>query len=158
MADTTERLSGRLRSEGEKTLDFFRHLSQEQWEQTVYSEGIRWLVRDVLAHFVSAESSFNRLITNVLSGGSGAPEDFDIDRFNLRQVSQLQESSLSDLLGKFSVYRQANVELVSGLHAEDLSRIGRHPFLGVVPLSDIIKMIYRHNQIHLRDLKRIVMS
>jgi hypothetical protein len=38
----------------------------------------------------------------------------------------------------------------------DLERIGRNPFLGEVPLVEIVKLIYRHNQIHLRDLKRLL--
>jgi hypothetical protein len=31
---------------------------------------------------------------------------------------------------------------------------GRHPFLGRAPLSEIIKIIYRHNQIHLREIRQ----
>jgi hypothetical protein len=38
----------------------------------------------------------------------------------------------------------------------DLANTGRHPFLGWVAVEDIIKMLYRHDQIHLRDLRRLL--
>jgi hypothetical protein len=36
----------------------------------------------------------------------------------------------------------------------DLAKLGRHPFLGITSLEDIIKMVYRHNQIHMREIRR----
>jgi hypothetical protein len=38
----------------------------------------------------------------------------------------------------------------------DLERIGRHPFLGVAPLVEMIKLVYRHNGIHIRDARKLV--
>ena len=35
----------------------------------------------------------------------------------------------------------------------DLEKIGRHPFLGQTTLREMIKMVYLHNQIHIRDIK-----
>jgi hypothetical protein len=121
-------------------------------------EGAGWRVRQVLAHFVSSEASFLQLIGDILSGGSGAPEDFDIDRFNRRKVAGMASKGPAELLAQFAHLRQSTVDLVNCLALEDLKKKGRHPYLGVVPLTDVIKMIYRHNQIHLRDLRRVLRS
>ena len=46
--------------------------------------------------------------------------------------------------------------VVAHMTPEDLPKVGRHPFLGAAPLEDIIKLLYRHNQIHQRDVRRLL--
>ena len=156
MPDTPDRLGERLSTEGNKTVEFFRALNHEQMECTLYTEGSCWSIRQVLAHIVSAEQAYGRLIEDVLGGGHGAPEGYDIDRFNEREVAGTGSTSSSDLLLQFDLRRRANVELVSHLNPDDLSRVGRHPYLGQAPLEDIIKLLYRHVQIHQRDVRRLL--
>lgn len=154
MAETPQRLVERLSDEGRKSIDFFKDLRPEQWEISVYSEGSRWSVRQVLAHFVSAERAFSLLIRDVLEGGEGAPEGFDIDRFNEGQVSKMGSLLPLDLLAQFEESRRTSIELVAHLQTDDLVKVGRHPFLGQAALEDIIKLLYRHNQIHQRDIRK----
>ena len=155
MADTPVDLSGRLIREGEKVLAFFQSLGGEQLDRCVYTDGAEWRVREVLAHFVSTERAFISLIENVLSGGSGAPEGFDIDAYNQRKVAALHDIDVPDLLEEFRQLRSRTAASVSRLEGDQLQRLARHPYLGVVPLVDIIKLVYRHNQIHLRDVRKI---
>ncbi len=154
MADTPQHLQTRLTSEAEKALAFFRELPEESWQQTIYTEGSCWTVRQVLAHFVSAEESIHRLMKNILAGGGGAPEDFNIDAYNERKVAALNEAAVDELMQQFSNYRQENAALVANMRPEDLAKTGRHPFLGIASLADIIKLLYRHNQIHLREMRQ----
>lgn len=154
MAETGPYLAERLRVEGEKSVRFFEELAPEDWGRTIYTEGSRWSVRDILAHFVAAEYAFTLLIDNILQGGSGSPEDLDLNEYNERRVAKLNADSVPELLAKFSQYRNANAQRVESLSAADLERRGRHPFLGVAPLVDTIKLIYRHNQIHQREIRQ----
>lgn len=156
MPESPTHLAERFRSEGEKTLAFFHGLTPEQWEHPVYSDGPAWTVRQVFAHFVSAEESFSNLADDILQGGLGAPEGFDIDRFNEHEVADLGGVSIPDLMKRFSIARHRIADLVAQMGETDLTRQGRHPFLGLAPLEDILKLIYRHNQIHLRDLRRVL--
>jgi len=154
-AETPEHLAERLVSEGEKTHNFFESLTPDEWQLKVYSDGTQWRVQQILAHFVASEVAFNHLISNILVGGEGTPEDFDIDVFNEREVLFYKNVPNSDLLELFNRYRRTNVTLISKMSLEDLERVGRHPFLGFAPVADIIKLIYRHNQIHQRDIRRL---
>jgi hypothetical protein len=156
MPETPERLVERLSSEGQKTLEFFCALSPEQWDLKVYSTGSQWNARQVLAHFVSAETAFIVLMENILEGGKGAPENFDIDRFNEHEVACLDLATPAELLEQFAIQRQASTRLVGCMTSEDLPKVGRHPFLGEAPLEDIVKLLYRHNQIHQRDVRRMI--
>lgn len=156
MADTPETLAERLANEGEKTSTFFSAIPADGWRQVVYVEATAWTVRQVLAHFVSAEAAFARLFEDILAGGNGAPQDFDIDVFNQQEVDGLMEIEPSELLDRFLRLRQENVARVIKMKPADLLRRGRHPFLGNVELVEIIKLLYRHNQIHQRDVRRVL--
>ena len=156
MSDTPEFLVERLNADGEKMAGFFAGLKPEDWSRPVYGEGEGWTVRDVLAHFVSVERSFLRLFENVLAGGSGAPDDFSIDRFNNAEVAGMAGADPQALLSDYRAARAAMAAWVRARKPEELEIRGRHPFLGPTSLADMIKMVYRHNQIHLRDLRRQV--
>jgi hypothetical protein len=158
MSETPEHLTERLRSDGERVQAFFRNLTPDQWEREIYSEGSRWNVCQILAHFVVSEQSMTRLVENILDGGSGSPEDFNLDVYNERQVASLSNVAVDGLLNQFSISRGKTADLVDKITERDLTRQGRHPFLGIATLEDIIKLIYRHNQIHLRDIKRVLGS
>jgi uncharacterized protein (TIGR03083 family) len=156
MPETVEFLVERLKSEGEKTADFFSALKDDQWQAVVYTEGETWSIRNVLAHFVTSEQAFLRLFANVQKGGMGAPENFDLDSYNAAQQEKTRAQSPQELLTQFRANRAAMVELVSSMSMDDLGKTGRHPFLGLTSLAEMIKMVYRHNQIHARDLRHLL--
>lgn len=156
MTEALERLVNRMTEEGQKTVQFFERLTPTQWERTIYSEGAQWTVRQVLAHFVAAEIGVRSLMQNILAGGSGAPQDFDLDRYNERKAAELSDLATEELIARFSDQRRATIEWLRGLNPDDLARTGRHPWLGVAPLDEIIQLMYRHNQIHQRDIRKLL--
>jgi hypothetical protein len=156
MADTPQRLVDRLLEEGEKTRQFFEAMPAVDWDLQVYSDGGQWRIRQILAHFVATEASLQRLVTNIRDGGEGSPPDFDINRFNESHVGRLEGRLPSELISEFFELRQRTAQMVAQLNPEDLQRTGRHPFLGIASLEEIIKLMYRHNQIHQRDIRKRV--
>jgi len=154
--ETPERLAERLASESQKVCDFFRDLSPEQWKSVVYTAGPAWTAHDILAHFVSAEQAIKLLIEQVCQGGEGAPDGFDIDGFNADEAKKFAAHSPAELLQNFKDSRQATIEMTAQMQPADLARNGRHPFLGWVATEEMLKMLYLHNQLHLRDLRRLL--
>jgi len=155
MSDTPAFLAERLLNEGQKTIEFYKAVEPSQWEKVVYTEGMCWTVQQVLAHFVATERAIQRLMKNILEGGPGSPEGFEIDVYNERKVAGLKESTPRELIEQFGLLRQNSVTLVSNMTQDDLNRRGRHPFLGVTELAEIIKLLYRHNQIHQREVRKV---
>jgi hypothetical protein len=154
MPDTPQALADRLREEGTRVIDFFNNLSQEQWGKCVYLQDSFWNFHHLFAHFVSSEIGRKDLILNIIAGGAGAPSEFEIDTFNQREVERLSGESNSQLLILFLQERSNLAEFVSTLKMEDLARIGNDPYLGAASLLEIVKLTYRHLQIHLRDARR----
>ncbi len=144
----------RMQDEGQKSAAYFRTLSAAQFGQQVYTTGPRWRVRDVLAHFVSAERMFIFYGREILAGGPGAPDDFIIDEFNLTQMAEFTEASTDSLLEQFEAARANTLAFLDSMADADLDRVGRHPWFGRVPVENMCKLIYRHNMLHERDARR----
>ena len=156
MSEITE-LSSKLASEGEKLVSFFNTLTDDHWNAVIYTEGTIWTTRNVLSHFVSAERAFLlSLFPNVVAGGPGASEEFSIDRFNARQQEKTSELTSHELLEQYKAIRSKMIDWVNQLSEEDLEKSGRHPFIGWTTLREMIKMVYVHNLIHYRDMRRVI--
>ena len=153
---TPAKLAARLQSEGEKVTAYFGALGDEDWSTEVYTEGDTWSIRNVLAHFVTSERGLLRLFKNICEGGPGASEDFSIDYYNARQQEKTRDLTPQELLAQFADVRADTVGWVAGLSDDDLSKEGRHPFLGQVQLIEMLKMLYIHNQIHFRDFRKLL--
>ncbi len=154
MGDRVDPIVSRLKSKAEETVVFFNALAPDEWEAQVYTDGAEWCVREVLGHFVSAERSLLLMFKDVMRGGEGAPADFDIDRFNKSQVGKLADLTPADLLRQFEAARAQTVDFVSGLDDADLDRVGRHPWFGFDRMEKFLKLLYRHNMLHERDIRR----
>ena len=153
MTSKTNFLAKRLRSEGEKMTAFFAELSDADWNQAVYTEGETWTIRNVLVHFVTAEQGFLKLFAGIVAGGEGTPKDFDLERYNARQQEKGRSLTPQELLVQFQDVREKMATWVETLNEADLAKEGRHPFLGETTVEEMIKLVYRHNQIHYRDIR-----
>ncbi|MBN1667125.1 MAG: DinB family protein [Anaerolineales bacterium] len=156
MPEQAMKIAEKLASEGKKTEAFFGGLAAEYWGTVVYSDETTWHVHQILAHFVSAETSILQLVQGVVAGQAGVAKDFDLEAFNQQQVTELQVRVPSELVQLFAQARAATVAFVAGLPAEDLERLGQHPWLGQTSVAEMLKLMYRHNQIHQRDIKRVI--
>ncbi|MBN1965736.1 MAG: DinB family protein [Anaerolineae bacterium] len=152
------KLVKRLANEGLKTLQFFRGLEPQDWQQQIYVSGSQWRAREILGHLLDAEQGFHYLLGDVLLGGPGAPEGMDVNAHNEQHVSTLRTLDPAALLGAFAQARVTTLDLVRGMQPADLDRVGRHPFLGMATIEEMIKLIYRHNMLHQRDIRRALDS
>ena len=153
MSETTE-LAGKLKSEGEKFVQFFSGLTEDQWQIEIYAEGAMWTIRSVLSHFVTSERGLVKLFEQIRQGGAGSPDDFSIDRYNASQQEKTKDIPPAELLEQYKQTRANSVAWVSGLKDEELEIRGRHPFLGETVIREMVKMLYLHNQLHYRDMKK----
>jgi uncharacterized damage-inducible protein DinB len=153
MSETTE-LAEKLKTEGERMLQFFSGLSADQWTSKVYTEGTAWTIRNVLAHFVTSERGLIQLFEQIRTTGQGADDDFSIDSYNASQQQETEDLAPAALLEQYKQVRADAVAWVSGLKEEELEISGRHPFLGETVIREMVKMLYLHNQLHYRDVKR----
>jgi hypothetical protein len=154
MTDRRTEIIAQLEINLKNTLSFFRSLSDDQLSVQVYTDGAKWTVKQVLAHFITIERSMQQLFKNILSGGPGSPEDFDVDRFNLTQPKKLDGLTLEALMEQFTSVREDTIAIVKGMTKQDFIREGRHPFHGHGQLERFIVWAYEHVGIHEDDIRK----
>ena len=127
----------------------------EPW--TLRNEGANtWTVFDVMGHLIHGERTdwMPRARMILEFGGSKTFEPFD----RLAQTRESQGKDLSGLLDDFARLRAENLDQLRALNLrpEDLERLGRHPALGPVTLSQLLATWAAHDLTHLHQISRIM--
>jgi DinB superfamily len=151
-----EQLADKLKTEGERFFALFAGLTDDQWQKEVYTEGATWTLRNVLSHFITSERGLVKLFEQIRLGGEGAREDFSIDRYNAAQQARTKDLTPTELLEQYKEIRSDSIAWTLSLSELDLEKQGRHPFLGMTSIREMIKMLYIHNQTHYRDMKKVL--
>jgi hypothetical protein len=154
MADRRADIMAELEKGGEESIAFFKSLTAEELTVQVYQDGAKWTAKQILAHFITIERSMHWLFKNISSGGSGAPEDFDIERFNRTQTSKLDEFTLDELISQFRTVREETISIVKEFSEDDLDREGLHAFHGFGKLERFIRWAYEHARIHENEIRQ----
>jgi hypothetical protein len=155
MGPRVDFLVGRLTEEGDALLAQLEAQAPEAGAAPVYSgaESI-WTIHSILAHLVSAEGYIRLMMADIVAGGPGAPPGVDVDVVNAAEVASLGQSSPAELIDRLREFRAASIALVAAFSDDDLDRRGNHPVLGEMRLEDFVKLIYRHDKMHMRDVQR----
>ena len=150
--DQMDNLLMKLEKGLSKTQKYLSALAPDQWRQVIYPEPYPWTLRDLLAHFVSAEERLLVLAKDFASGGGGVPPDFDFNEFNRQELECMAGLSSQALLSSLTAARHATLDWVRTLDESHLQRLGAHPVLGEIDLETMIKSIYGHQLLHMRDV------
>jgi hypothetical protein len=156
MTDRRDAIAAELERNLDETVSLFRSLSPDELRTQLYSDGAKWTVRQVLAHFVAIEGSMQWLFKNMLSGGPGAPPDFDFERFNRTQTPKFDGLPLDELIERFTAVRQETLRIVREMQEEDLDREGLHAFHGKGKLDRFIRWAYEHVRLHVEDVRKML--
>ncbi|GAB4578073.1 MAG: hypothetical protein Fur0022_08060 [Anaerolineales bacterium] len=151
---TPSQLADRLKVEGEKTAHFFKTLPSDRWHEQIYTDGEHWTIHQILTHLTQAEDSVTRLVAHVVKGGAGSPEGFDLNAYNHKKVKELETQPPEALLSEFMNRRARTISFVSNLQEEDLQKVGRHAYLGVTTVEEMLKTMHLHTQLHRRDIRK----
>ena len=154
MADRRADIIEGLEKGCDDSIAFFKSLTAEELTVQVYQDGAKWTAKQILAHFITIERSMHWLFKNISSGGSGAPEDFDIERFNRTQTSKLDEFTLYELISQFRTVREETISLIKEFSEDDLDREGLHAFHGHGKLERFIRWAYEHTRIHQNEIRQ----
>lgn len=154
MTDRRTEIIAELEENLKNSISFFKSLSDDELSVQVYTDGAKWTVKQVLAHFITIERSMHWLFKDILSGGSGSPDDFDVDRFNLTQTRKLDGLTVQELIEQFKSVREDTIAIVSGMTEQDFNREGMHAFHGHGKLERFIKWAFEHVGIHEEDIRK----
>ena len=121
------------------------------------NEGVNtWSARDVVGHLIDAErEDWIPRASIILQNGENEPFP-PFDRW--KGVREAQAKPLELLLDEFACLRSEALSQLRAmnLQGEDFHKIGRHPALGVVSLSELLATWAVHDLSHLHQISRVL--
>jgi hypothetical protein len=123
---------------------------------TAHEGGETWSPFDVVGHLIHGErTDWVPRARTILEHGEARPFD-PFDRF--AQFALSEGRTLASLLDEFAALRQDNVRdlMALALTPADLDRRGRHPFLGVVTLRQLLATWVAHDLDHIGQVARVL--
>lgn len=149
--------SHRLRFE-----EFCRALSAEELERSVPQS--TWIVRDFIAHLGTIDGPVGLMFDSMHSGGNASMQEgdggqFDIDRWNDRQVEPRRLWPLEDVLAEAASEREVLRGKLLALTDEDLARTMKFGGDSKRPSTEIPFEAYlrgwcKHDPMHAMDMSR----
>ena len=152
MADT-KRTIDKITKARERLLLAIEGLTEEQM---TWSPDGEWSIQEILQHVGIAERANVELAKRALAGNPVAMDNFDLDSWNVEQVSQHADQPAADAIEELRCARQKTLERLQGLADEDLSMTLEHPGWGEMTIQQLFRALGTHDLLHRRDiLKRI---
>ncbi len=149
-------LRNKLAVTREEVIASIKNLSKNDLEKKISSLQESWTILEVMKHLNSAENGMIRLMQMIKEGGGGVPEDFDLDRYNKRQVEKQAELSFEETLLGLEKNRSMLLQFMDALEADDFQKKGRHGSLKVMTIEEIINRIADHENHHLTKIKDVL--
>jgi len=81
---------------------------------------------------------------------------FDLDAWNEAQIAKRAGWPADRVLADLEAAQQASFAFLDELDAETLARSGTHPALGEMNVGQVIRVIGLHDNVHRRDLLRLL--
>jgi hypothetical protein len=115
-----------------------------------------WSAFDIVGHLIVGErTDWMPRVRIILECGEERPFD-PFDRF--AQAKESLGKSMEQMLDEFARLRRENLVILQALNLQpqDLTRRGKHPALGVVPLSELLATWAVHDLTHMHQLSRVM--
>lgn len=148
-----------LRETLDKSRDYLnRVLDQvdDRWETPVYSDGLQWTVRQIVAHLADADRGHNGQVMNIAEGRDIIPPDFDVQRYNARTTEKSAEKTAEQSRAELEASRAALITWLDALDDDKLTREGRHASLQIMPVWKILRIMALHERGHAQDIARVL--
>lgn len=148
MADT-DRITKKLTQTRRQLLETVEGLTEEQM---AWSNDQTWSIREILHHVGIGERANVELAERALAGDPITMDDFDLDTWNVEQVSQHAGRPASEAVQALHRVREQTLETLQGLSAEKLAHTLEHPGWGEMTVEQLFRALGLHDLMHRRDI------
>jgi uncharacterized damage-inducible protein DinB len=138
----------------EDLLEVIGQLQPSDWDRAVQSVEGGWTVKQALLHIATSENG--QILTGkaIAAGQPTVPDDFDLNRYNRRQVEKNQARQPPEILFGMAESRQKLLAFLDEVSAEDLEKRGKHGRGDVISLEQLFYRVGEHEAEHTAEIKR----
>jgi len=129
------------------------NLPTADWERPVQSAEGGWTVKQALLHLWTSETGQTATGKAIAAGQPTVPDDFDLHRYNNRQVEKNRDRSPQDVLTAMLDSRQKLLAFLDDVTEAELARSGRHGRGDVISLEQLFHRIAEHEAEHTAEIR-----
>jgi hypothetical protein len=156
LSERKHRIHDHLNHTREIVLEVVGQLSPDDWNKVVQSDEGGWTVKQLLSHIATSETSQLKAGQSIVAGQPTVPDDFDLNRYNRRQVEKNQAKLPPEFLFGLAESRQKLLAFLEQVSAEDLDKRGKHGLGDIISLEQLFYRIGEHEAEHAADIQRAV--
>ena len=140
----------------EEVLEVVAQLSPDDWNKIVQSDEGGWTVKQMLLHIAISEVGQLKTGQAIAAGQPAVPDDFDLDRYNKRQIEKNQAKLPPEILFGMAESRQKLLKFLEQVSAEDLDKRGRHGLGDVISLEQLFYRVGEHEAEHAAQIRQVL--
>ncbi len=137
----------------EELLEIIGQLQPADWDRPVQSADGGWTVKQMLLHLATSENGQINTGRAIAAGQSNVSDDFDLNRYNRRQIEKNQTKQPPEILFGMAESRQKLLAFLDEVSAEDLDKRGKHGRGDVISLEQLLYRIGEHEAEHTAEIK-----
>ena len=138
----------------EELLEVIGQMETADWERPVQATEGGWTVKQVLLHLATSESGQINAGRAIAAGRPTVPDDFDLNRYNNRQVEKNKDKQPPEILFSMAESRQKLLAFLDEVSAEDLDKHGKHGRGDVISLEQLFYRIGGHEAEHTAEIRK----
>src|SRR5512139_3635419 len=128
----------------EELLEVIGRLETVDWDRPVqYVEG-GWTVKQALLHVAMSESGQLTAGKAIAAGQPTVPDDFDLNRYNRRQIEKNKEKQPPEILFGMAESRQRLLAFLEQVPEDALDKSGKHGRGDIITLEQLFRRIGEH--------------
>lgn len=137
----------------EATLELVGQMDMHDWDRPVQTAEGGWTVKQMLLHLATSESGQIKTGQAIAAGQPTVPDDFDLNRYNKRQIEKNQDKQPPEILFSMAESHQKLLAFLDTVTADDLEKRGRHGRGDVISLDQLFYRIGEHEAEHMAEIK-----
>ncbi len=140
----------------EELLQVVGQLQPGDWDKSVHSVEGGWTVKQLLLHVATAESGQIKTAQAIAAGQPTVPDDFDLDRYNARQIEKNKDKQPPEILFSLAESRQKLLAFLELVPDDALDKSGKHGRGDVITLEQLFRRIGDHEAEHAVEIQQAV--
>lgn len=153
MSERKQALRKHLVATREALLQVIGQMQPADWDKPVQTVEGGWTVKQMLLHIATSEVGQIRTGQAIAAGQPTVPDDFDLNRYNNRQVEKNQGKQPPEILFGMAESRQKLLAFLDEVPEADLDKRGRHARGDVISLADLFQRVGEHETEHTAQIK-----
>ena len=138
----------------EELLEVIGQMETADWDRPAQSAEGGWTVKQAMLHIATSETGQINTGKAIAAGQPTVPDDFDLNRYNNRQVEKNKDKQPAEILFGMAESRQKLLTFLAEVPEDALDKRGRHARGDILSLEQLFYRIGEHEAEHAAEIKR----